>query len=72
MTMPDRRLNAFRPDLADERLRGLVEAGSYVPGYANQVCTAVADIRRNPSPDSPVDTQAIFGETLQVFEDHEG
>ncbi len=72
MTMPDRRLNAFRPDLADERLRGLVEAGAYVPGYANQVCSAVADIRRNPSPDSPVDTQAIFGETLQVFEDHEG
>ena len=72
MTMPDRRLNAFRPDLADERLRGHVEAGAYVPGYANQVCSAVADIRRNPSPDSPVDTQAIFGETLKVFEDHEG
>ncbi len=72
MTMPDRRLNAFRSDLADERLRGHVEAGAFVPGYANQVCLAVADIRRHPSPDSPVDTQAIFGETLQVFEDHEG
>lgn len=72
MTMPDRRLNAYRPDIADERLRGYVDAGAFVPGHANQVCAAVADIRRNPSPDAPVDTQAIYGETLQVFEDHEG
>ncbi len=72
MTTPDRRLHAFRPELADERLRGIVEADAFVPGFANQVCTAVADIRRNPSPDSPVDSQALFGETVQVFEDHEG
>jgi cell wall-associated NlpC family hydrolase len=72
MTMPDRRLNAYRPDLADQRLRTRVEANAFVQGHPNQICVAVADIRRNPSPDSPVDTQAIFGETLQVFEDHEG
>ena len=72
MTMPDRRLNAYRPDLADERLRGQVQAHAFTSGQPNQVCVAVADVRRNPSPDAPVDTQAIFGETVQVFEDHEG
>ena len=72
MTIPDCRTNAYRPDLADERLRGLVNADAFVRGVANQVCAAVADIRRSPSPDAPVDTQALFGETVQVFEDHEG
>ena len=30
--LPDRRLNAYRPDLADEALRGTVEAPCYVSG----------------------------------------
>jgi cell wall-associated NlpC family hydrolase len=72
MTALDRRLYAFRSDVADEKLRGIVEARLFVPGIANQVCASVADIRREPSPDSPVDTQVMFGEALQVFEDHEG
>lgn len=72
MTMPDRRLHAYRPDLADQRLRGQVEAGVFVAGIANQVCAATADVRREPSPDAAVDTQVLFGETAQVFEDHEG
>lgn len=72
MILPDNRVNAYRPDLADAKLRGKVEAASYVQGVASQVVAAVADIRRLPSPDSPVDTQAMFGETVQVFEDHEG
>lgn len=72
MNMPDRRLHAYRTDLADQRLRGQVDASAYVSGSPNQLCVAVADIRRSPSPDAPVDTQVLFGETVQVFEDHEG
>jgi len=30
--LPDRRLNAYRPDLAEEALRGTVDAARYVSG----------------------------------------
>lgn len=72
MTTLDRRLHAYRDDLADARLRGLVDAPRFSEGVVNQVCVPVADIRRTPSPDAAVDTQAMFGERLRVLEDHEG
>jgi cell wall-associated NlpC family hydrolase len=72
MTVLDSRLNAFRPDLADIRLRGQVDAGSFVPGKPMQVTAPGADLRREPRPDSGLDTQLLFGETVDVFEEHEG
>lgn len=72
MTTLDRRLHAYRSDLADARLRGLVDAPRFSEGVVNQVCVPVADIRRTPSPDAAVDTQAMYGERLRVLEDHEG
>lgn len=72
MTTLDRRLHAYRSDLADARLRGLVDAPRFSEGVVNQVCMPVADIRRTPSPDAAVDTQAMYGERLRVLEDHEG
>ncbi len=68
----DKRLNAFRPDLADERLRGQVEAAKFVAGRPMQVIDAVIDIRREPRPDASVDSQALYGETILLFEDLEG
>jgi cell wall-associated NlpC family hydrolase len=72
MAMLDPRLNAFRPDLADIRLQGRVEAASFVTGEPMQIAAPVADLRREPRPDSGVDTQLLFGETADVFEEHEG
>ncbi|MGB8817477.1 MAG: NlpC/P60 family protein [Rhizobiaceae bacterium] len=72
MTNLDRRLHAFRTDLADERLRGKVEATNFARGIENQVCVPVVDVRRAPSPDAGVETQAMFGERVRVFEEHEG
>jgi cell wall-associated NlpC family hydrolase len=68
----DKRLNAFRPDLADERLRGQVEAAKFVVGRPMQIIDAVIDIRREPRPDAPVDSQALYGEAVLLFEDLEG
>lgn len=68
----DNRLNAFRPDLADERLRGQVEAPRFVAGVPMQVIDPVIDIRREPRPDACVDSQALYGETVLLFEDLEG
>lgn len=72
MTTLDRRLHAYREDLADARLRGQVNATRFSDGRMEQVCVPVADIRRLPSPDAGVETQAIYGETVRVFEEHEG
>jgi cell wall-associated NlpC family hydrolase len=66
------RLNAYRPDLADVRLRGKVEAKQFVTGEPMQITAPVADMRREPRPDSGVDTQVLFGETVDVFEEREG
>ncbi|WP_279481052.1 C40 family peptidase [Aureimonas sp. SK2] len=65
----DRRLHAIRPDLADERLRGRVTADRFVPGEAARVDAPLADLRRHPSPDAPLETQALYGEAVTVFEE---
>ncbi|WP_182086068.1 NlpC/P60 family protein [Aureimonas sp. ME7] len=70
MTKPlDPRLHAVRADLADEALRGRVEAARFVAGQPAHVDAPVADLRRHPSPDAPLETQALFGEAITVFEE---
>jgi Bacterial dipeptidyl-peptidase Sh3 domain/NlpC/P60 family len=63
------RLNAFRPDLADARLKGQVEADRCVGGVPKQVAAAAAPLRREPRPDAPLDTELLHGETVRVFEE---
>ncbi|HSP23989.1 MAG TPA: peptidase P60, partial [Saliniramus sp.] len=53
----DRRITAARADLADERLRGRVEASRFVAGVARRVAVPVAPLRAEPRPDHPIDTQ---------------
>jgi cell wall-associated NlpC family hydrolase len=68
----DRRLTPFRADLADERLRGQVEAERFTTGTVKRVIATFAALHRHPSRDAPVDTQAIFGEAVTVYDEHEG
>lgn len=68
MTAHDARLHAFRPDLADDRLRGEVAAERFVAGRPARIVAAVADIRRAPAMDSGLDTQALLGDDVRVFE----
>lgn len=72
MSLPDRRLNAYRPDLADERLRGKVEASRFTAGTRMRINASVADLRAQPRPDSGPQTQMIFGDDVQVFEEQDG
>ncbi len=72
MSMLDRRLNAYRPDLADERLSGKVEASRFTTGTLMQVSAAVVDLRSEPRPDSGPQTQIIFGDMVRVFEEQDG
>jgi cell wall-associated NlpC family hydrolase len=72
MTPLDPRLAAFRPDLADARLKGKVEAARYVEGRPARVAVPVADLRSAPRQDAGVDTQLLFGDEVRVFDEQEG
>lgn len=63
------RLTAARPDLADSRLRGIVTADRYVDGTVRRVVDGSAPLRRDPRPDSSLDTELLHGETVRVFEE---
>lgn len=64
----DPRRHAFRPDLAAENLRGRVEAKRFVAGNWGQVVVPCIQIRNKPDPKAPVDTEALFGEVLVVYD----
>ena len=72
MTARDPRLHAYRPDLADERLRGEVDAARFVRGRAARVAVAVADIRKAPHADAGLSTQALCGDDVSVFDIADG
>ena len=64
----DRRLNAFRSDLADERLRGKVEAKGFVAGQATSIAVPVCDVFDAPTVDAGMTSQMVLGEPVTVFE----
>lgn len=68
----DRRLNAFRPDLADARLQGRVAAARFVAGRPARVAVPVLDVRNAPRADAGLDTQFILGDAVQVFDEADG
>jgi cell wall-associated NlpC family hydrolase len=68
----DRRLTPARPDLADERLRGRVEAERYSAGTAMRVVAPSAPLRREPRPDAALDTEALMGEPVVIYDEDEG
>lgn len=72
MTAPDRRLNAYRPDLADETLRGKVEAGRFTAGRPALVAAPVLDLKDAPRPDAGLDSQLLAGDAVTVFDEADG
>ena len=68
----DKRLNAFRPDLADESLRGLVEAERFTAGMPMRIADPVVDVRSEPRGDAGITTQFLYGDDVLVFEDDNG
>jgi cell wall-associated NlpC family hydrolase len=64
----DPRTNAYRPDRAAAHLRGQVEAAQFVDGVDYEVIEPIADLRRVPSPAAALDTQALYGERVTIYE----
>lgn len=69
---PDPRLHAWREDLADEGLKGRVDALRFVPGSDMRVAAPSAPLRRRPADDAPLDTEMLRGEPVRVFDNHHG
>ncbi len=68
----DPRLNAYRPDLAAESLRGRVAAARFVAGRPAQVVRGVAALRRRPGAGQPLDSQLLSGEVVTVYDQADG
>ena len=68
----DKRLNAFREDLADVRLQAFVNAARYVEGREMTVCAPVATLRRHAGFDNPQDSQFLYGDHVRLFDMADG
>jgi cell wall-associated NlpC family hydrolase len=64
----DPRTTPARADLAALHLKGRISAQRYVEGELKRVIDASAPVRRYPSPDAPLDTEALAGERVTVYE----
>jgi cell wall-associated NlpC family hydrolase len=65
----DPRLNAFRSDIADVRLKGKVEAARFVEGASRRVVASSAPLKRTPRADASLESEVLRGELFAVFED---
>ena len=66
MTVHDSRLHAFRPDLADIRLKGEVAAKNFVAGVSARIAAPVADLKKARAPDAGLNTQLLMGDDITV------
>jgi hypothetical protein len=64
----DPRITPARPDLAAKHLEGKVEAARFAEGEEYEVIDAQASVRRQPAPDAPLDTEALMGERVTIYE----
>jgi cell wall-associated NlpC family hydrolase len=72
MTALDRRLHAFRDDLADIRLSGQVKALDYVEGQPARISVPVVDLLREPQAEAAMDTQFLLGDDVSVYDQRDG
>ena len=68
MVALDPRINPFRPEIAAKYLQGQVEAARFVEGARHEVVEPIAALRRAPSHEARLDTEALMGERVIVYE----
>jgi len=69
----DPRLTPVRPDLAAKHLEGSVIAARFVEGTEFEIFDPVVPVRREPSHDAALDTEALKGERVMIYDrDAEG
>jgi cell wall-associated NlpC family hydrolase len=69
----DPRITPARPDLAAAHLRGKVEATRFAEGTEQEVIVGLAPLRKDPSHEAALLTEALCGERMTIYEtDEEG
>ncbi|MCC7251104.1 MAG: peptidase P60, partial [Hyphomicrobium sp.] len=68
----DPRRHAVRPDLAALSLRGQVAAPRYAAGIIRQIARPAVPLRREPNPALGLETEALYGELVRVYDEAEG
>lgn len=66
--MADSRMTPARPDLAAKHLEGQVKAARFAEGIEFEVFDPVAPVRRAPSHDAALDTEALKGERVTIYD----
>ena len=69
--MADRRLTPARGDIAAKHLEGQVKAERYVEGEEHEVIDPVAPLRQAPTHDAALDTEALKGERVIIYDRNE-
>jgi Bacterial dipeptidyl-peptidase Sh3 domain len=64
----DPRRTPARGDLAAKYLEGKVEAARFVAGEEFEISDALAPLRRGPSSDAELSTQALKGERAMIYD----
>ena len=64
----DPRLTPARGDLAAKHLEGRIAAERFVAGELREIAEPQTPVRRVPSPEAPLDTEALEGERVTVYE----
>jgi cell wall-associated NlpC family hydrolase len=64
----DPRVTPLRDDLAAKFLEGKVKAARFVEGSVMEVIAPQAPLRRESRPDAPLDTEALKGERVTVYD----
>jgi cell wall-associated NlpC family hydrolase len=64
----DPRVTPWRPDIAAKHLEGKVKAARFVEGRVMEVTAPEAPLRREPRPDAALDTEALKGERIAVYD----
>jgi hypothetical protein len=68
MVALDPRVHPFRPEVAAKHLQGQVAAERFVEGEFHEVIEPIADLRHAPAHQAPLDTQALLGERVTIYE----
>lgn len=68
----DPRLNAFRNDLANIKLKGTVSAKQYVTASTACVTSHFADVHKHPDQGSMLQTQILHGHEVNIFDRQDG
>src|ERR1700761_1483629 len=66
--MDDPRLTPARPDLAAKYLEGKVKAARFVAGETFEIAASLAPLRKAPSADAELMTQALKGERVTIYD----